>query len=226
MPRESSAVTAVSDFGEIRFLYGPEAPSFYNTGHGTMQVDFLSGVNRVQIGNRTLDLLQYHFHAPSEHSFGGQRAAMEAHLVHRDSLGNLAVIGVMLAADPRAFRNPCLQAGLEFGPDVKSKRVAAPVSCFFRPDPKQRLCPSLEIHPGMLLPEPNQEGKHKYMNYSGSLTTPPCSEGVDWFLLANPLKIPGEQVVEFMTYVGEKRTLSLNSRPVQALNDRVISIGP
>eukprot|EP00271_Cylindrocystis_brebissonii_P010458 TRINITY_DN2664_c0_g1_i1.p1 TRINITY_DN2664_c0_g1~~TRINITY_DN2664_c0_g1_i1.p1 ORF type:complete len:383 (+),score=33.60 TRINITY_DN2664_c0_g1_i1:138-1286(+) len=215
-----------SAWGELRFLYKPESPSFYNTGHGTMQVDFLSAANRLVFGGRPLQLLQYHFHSPSEHSIGGHRSVMEAHLVHRDAEGKLAVIGVMLEVDPMARRNPCLEAALEFAPNDHYSRKSAPKSCFFRPDPQQRVCPSLEVNPAYLLPEIDDTGRHAYMSYPGSLTTPPCSEGVDWFLLAKSLRVPGEQVIEFMQYVGDQKTLMMNSRPIQPLNNRAVSIGP
>ena len=60
------------------------------------------------------------------------------------------------------------------------------------------------------------------MHYSGSLTTPPCSEGVDWFVFTNSIRIPDSQILDFMSFVGEGRTIATNSRPLQPLNKRQV----
>lgn len=229
IPMTPAKLVTTARMGGINFQYKRASPSFMNTGHGTMQVDYPSGSNFVLVGERKLELLQYHFHAPSEHSFDGNRTAMEAHLVHRDEKG-LAVVGVMIEAEATASRNLCLQAALDFAPDEHGAKSPTPTECFPVPNnsPGERqLCFSLEISPASLLPKPDHEdGLHSYVHYEGSLTTPPCSEGVDWFLLTKPIKIPGEQVVEFMTYVGDKQTLAMNSRPPQNLGGRSIYSGP
>ncbi|CAI5472945.1 unnamed protein product [Closterium sp. Yama58-4] len=118
-----SKLTRDNSLGNITFAYKNADASFLNTGHGTMQVNFPSGSNTCAVGGRQLQLLQYHFHAPSEHSFNGVRCPMEAHLVHRDADGKLAVIGVMIEADPRAPRNLCLEAALAFAPSEKKKQM-------------------------------------------------------------------------------------------------------
>eukprot|EP00271_Cylindrocystis_brebissonii_P006120 TRINITY_DN186_c7_g1_i1.p1 TRINITY_DN186_c7_g1~~TRINITY_DN186_c7_g1_i1.p1 ORF type:complete len:488 (-),score=41.08 TRINITY_DN186_c7_g1_i1:760-2223(-) len=223
IPAEPSVMSA---HGDLRFLYKAESPSFYNTGHGTMQVDFPRAQNHLFVDGRPLQLLQYHFHAPSEHSVDGQRAAMEAHLVHRDPDGGLAVIGVMLESAPDAKRNSCLQAALEFAPVEHGKRRSSPASCFFAMDPSAQVCPTLKVDPRCLIPEPDDMGRVAYMNYTGSLTTPPCSEGVRWFVLAKPLEVPSDQILEFMKYLGDGRSLFMNARPIQPLNNRIVARGP
>lgn len=80
--------------GEIIFKYKSSSPIFQNTGHGTMQVNFSKGENRLYINRRELELVQFHFHTPSEHAFDGLRYPMEAHLVHYDlSSRSLAIVG-------------------------------------------------------------------------------------------------------------------------------------
>ncbi|CAI5466114.1 unnamed protein product [Closterium sp. Yama58-4] len=228
-----TAPKIVSDnsIGKLAFGYKRADATFLNTGHGTMQVNFPGGSNTCEIGGRKLELLQYHFHAPSEHSFNGIRTAMEAHLVHRDAEGKLAVVGVMLEADPKAPRNLCLEAALAFSPNEKLKQIAGPVECFEVPavggGKPLKQCLKIQISPEPLLPKPDRaDGAHNYIHYKGSLTTPPCSEGVDWFVLSSPMRIPDAQVVEFMRYVGDRQTLALNSRPRQDLGDRFLVVGP
>lgn len=224
-------LTADNSLGSIQFKYASANASYLNTGHGTMEVRFPSGSNKVEINGRKLELLQFHFHTPSEHSFNGVRTAMEGHLVHRDEEGKLAVIGVMIEGTPKAVRNLPLEAALAFGPREKGAEIGAPVECYEVTSEeekiKTKLCLKIEINPASLLPLPDRpDGTHSYVHYKGSLTTPPCSEGVDWFVLSAPLKVPDAQVVEFMRYVGNRTTLALNSRPRQDLGDRPVYVGP
>eukprot|EP00270_Netrium_digitus_P011195 TRINITY_DN3542_c0_g1_i3.p1 TRINITY_DN3542_c0_g1~~TRINITY_DN3542_c0_g1_i3.p1 ORF type:complete len:380 (+),score=61.46 TRINITY_DN3542_c0_g1_i3:113-1252(+) len=216
-----------NSLGALQFAYASATATYLNTGHGTMQVNFPAGSNFCEIAGRKLELLQYHFHAPSEHSFNGVRSAMEAHLVHRDGEGKLAVIGVMLEADRKAKRNLCLEAALAFAPE-KVDKLYTPAECYTIPAAEEGgrgllKCVKIQITPSRLVPLPDREdGTHSYIHYKGSLTTPPCSEGVDWFVIAQSLKIPDAQVVEFMSYVGERQTLAFNARPAQDLGDRVL----
>ncbi|CAI5949146.1 unnamed protein product [Closterium sp. NIES-65] len=157
-----TAPKIVSDnsIGKLAFGYKRADATFLNTGHGTMQVNFPGGSNTCEIGGRKLELLQYHFHAPSEHSFNGIRTAMEVHLVHRDAEGKLAVVGVMLEADPKAPRNLCLEAALAFSPNEKFKQIAGPVECFEVPavggGKPLKQCLKIQISPEPLLPKPDR----------------------------------------------------------------------
>lgn len=227
-------LTKDNSLGSISFSYGLADASYLNTGHGTMQVNFPPGNNRIQIAGRQLDLLQYHFHAPSEHSFNGIRTAMEAHLVHRDADGKLAVVGILLEADPKAPRNVPLEAGLAFAPFGKGDQTGSPQECFEVPvvgdgsgRSSLKQCVRIQMSPQALLPKGDRpDGSHSYIHYQGSLTTPPCSEGVDWFVLATPLKVRDGQVLEFMRFVGDRQTLAFNSRPRQDLGTRRLVLGP
>ncbi|CAI5984341.1 unnamed protein product [Closterium sp. NIES-65] len=229
-----SKLTRDNSLGNITFAYKNADASFLNTGHGTMQVNFPGGSNTCAVGGRQLQLLQYHFHAPSEHSFNGVRCPMEAHLVHRDADGKLAVIGVMIEADPRAPRNLCLEAALAFAPGEKNKQIASPQECLEvavvgRGGARSALqqCLRVQTSPQPLLPALDRpDASHAYIHYQGSLADPACSDVVDWFVLAAPLKVPDSQVLEFLSFVGDRRTLAFNSRPRQDLGPRRLAVGP
>lgn len=180
-----------------------------NTGHGTMQVSFPKG-NTANIGGKVYDLVQFHFHTPSEHMFDGTRYPMEAHLVHRQrDSGNLAVLGVMLSrgANGRDGRsNPALRLALDTAPKKPGDKVSNGKTTF---DPNQLL-------PRSLL----RQGKLSYVRYAGSLTTPPCSEKVGWYVFTDPLVIADDDVLDFEEYCGGKKGIARNARPVLPLNNR------
>ncbi|CAM6086812.1 unnamed protein product [Calypogeia fissa] len=197
--------------GVLNFVYSPSAVSVKNTGHGTIQVNFGKANNFLRVRGQTLRLLQFHFHAPSEHAFDGLRYPMEAHLVHRDPIsGNIAVVGVMLDASKNAVPNKCLSASLAFVPEEHGLSVDAPIM----------------VSPSLLLPPIRKDGSRGYVHYGGSLTTPPCSEGVEWFVLDTPVKISSSQIVDFMRFSGDGHSLAFNSRPLQPLGERTIFKGP
>ncbi|CAI7854359.1 unnamed protein product [Closterium sp. NIES-54] len=191
-----SKLTKDNSLGNISFAYKNADASFLNTGHGTMQVNFPGGSNTCAVGGRQMQLLQYHFHAPSEHSFNGVRCPMEAHLVHRDADGKLAVIGVMIEADPRAPRNLCLEAALAFAPGEKKKQIEAPQECLEvavvgRGGARSALqqCLRVQTSPQPLLPPTDRpDASHAYIHYQGSLADPACSDVVDWFVLGEWLE--------------------------------------
>ena len=162
----------------------------FNNGH-TIQVNVDAGSAIVYNGIR-YDLLQFHFHAPSEHTLDGQPALMEIHFVHQDpNSGNLAVVGVLLIEGD--------QANAAYAPvfDNLPAEVGEP----------EATGESLALAP--LLPE-----ARTYYTYQGSLTTPPCSEIARWLLLANPVALSAEQIGAFTKiYAG-------NARPTQPLGMR------
>ncbi|CAI5485289.1 unnamed protein product [Closterium sp. Naga37s-1] len=145
--------------------------------------------------------------------------AQRALVQRRDADGKLAVIGVMIEADPRAQRNLGLEAALAFAPGEKNKQIASPQECLEvavvgRGGARSALqqCLRVQTSPQPLLPPAERsDASHAYIHYQGSLADPACSDVVDWFVLAAPLKVPDSQVLEFLSYVGDRRTLAFNS---------------
>lgn len=167
-----------------------QADTIVNNGH-TIQLNFAPG-GRLALGNDSYDLLQVHFHRPSEHLIGGKNFPMEAHFVHRNAAGNLAVVGVLMSAGRRnaAFTRVAATMPGKKGPAVKA-------------DPA--------FNPRKLLP-----GKLGYYRYPGSLTTPPCSETVEWLVLANPITVAADDIAAFA------KLYPMNARPVQQANRRAV----
>lgn len=174
----------------IEFNYKPIAsPEVVNNGH-TIQVNYANG-SYVVIGGKRYDLLQFHFHTPAENLIDGYRAPMSAHLVHKSGDGQLAVVGVKIdvGAD-NAFLAPVWSVM-----PTKLGKAAANAT--------------LDIN--QFLPE-----NKSYYNFSGSLTTPPCSEGVSWNVMKTRVTVSNAQLDAL------KKLFPMNARPVQPLNDRMI----
>ena len=162
-----------------------------NNGH-TIEDDYHGG-GTLTVDGHAYKLAQFHFHSPSEHTIDGKHAPMEMHLVHKDAAGKLAVIGVLIeegAANPELAP---LRKHMPTKPGRRDRRG--------RPVNASRLLPaSLASY-----------------RYSGSLTTPPCSEQVAWFVLQRPIQASKEQIAAF------RKVISGNNRPTQPLNGRTIT---
>jgi carbonic anhydrase len=171
--------------------YGIVPLRISNNGHA-IQVDCAPG-NTMQFGDCTYELVQFHFHRPSEHLVAGRSYALELHLVHRAADGALAVIGVML--DPGAPSSA-------YDP-VWEHLPAQPGDSL--------LLPEVQVDLAALLPT-----DCACYAYLGSLTTPPGSEGVQWFIYTQPMTLTPAQIAAFeRLYLG-------NNRPVQPLNGRAV----
>lgn len=169
----------------------PKKPDMIvNNGH-TIQVNADPG-NSLTVGSSKYELLQYHFHHPSEHLIGGKAYAMEVHFVHREASGNLAVVGALMSAGKAnaAFNKVVAAMPGKEGPAVKMATA---------PDPNQML--------------PASRG---YYRYSGSLTTPPCSEVVNWLVLRDPIQVARPDIDAFA------KLFPMNARPVQKDNRRFV----
>lgn len=177
----------------IAFDYRPTAFRVIDNGH-TVQVNVDAG-NGITVSGRRYELVQFHFHRPSEERINGRQFDMSAHLVHKDPEGRLAVVAVLLNAGPA---NPVVQQVWNNLPLEKSLEQAA-----MQPIDLNRLLP---------------EARH-YYTYMGSLTTPPCSEGVLWLVMKQPAGVSREQVQVF------SRLYPMNARPVQAASGRLIKDG-
>ncbi len=167
------------------------AKDIVNNGH-TVQVNFKQG-NMLVLDSAPYQMKQVHFHAPSENTINGKSYPLEAHFVHADAKGNLTVIGVM-------FKEGKDNPGLEKLWSQLPSKEGEPIML------KNRVIPS------ELIPE-----NRAYYRFSGSLTTPPCSEGVRWLLMKTPMTASKAQIEAF-----EHAVKHHNNRPLQALNGRVI----
>jgi carbonic anhydrase len=177
----------------IEFDYKPAAFAVIDNGH-TVQVNVERG-SSLAIGGRRYDLLQFHFHRPSEERINGRQFDMVAHLVHKDPEGRLAVVAVLLE---KGGAQPVIQQVWNNLPLEKNE--------------EQRARGSIDLN--RLLPE-----DRRYYTYMGSLTTPPCSEGVLWMVMKQPVPVAPEQVGVF------SRLYPMNARPVQPTSGRMIKEG-
>jgi len=189
----------------FKFNYKYPGAAIVNTGKG-IQVNYEPG-NYVTLGDRKMQLLQFHFHTPSEHTREGKHSQMEVHLVHRDVVSqNLCVLGALLTTKKQGAgaSDGCsgLDMALKEAPETPNKLMEK------------------EMPVDLLSFLPSDKG---YYSYKGSLTTPPCSEGVDWFVFAEPVKISAQQALEFQEMVGQNTSLSFNYRPTQPLGERQLT---
>jgi len=187
----SITITEKSDLASINFHYYATPLKIVNNGH-TIQINYGSG-SSIMIGNKKYDLLQFHFHNPSEHKLNGVSYPMEVHFVHRGADGKLAVVGVFMKEGK----------GNEF---IHTLWDNLP-----KEEGKENAVTALKINAKDLLPS-----NATYYNYPGSLTTPPCSEIVNWFVLKTPIEVSGAQLDKFASIF--KRS----ARPVQPLHGRVV----
>lgn len=176
----------------IDFDYKPAPLRIIDNGH-TIQINYEPG-SFISVGGHRYELLQFHFHRPSEEEINGRRFAMVAHLVHRDAEGKLAVVAVLLSG---GNANPLIEKLWSNLPQEKNK---------------ESVVPSVEINPSALLPQ-----SKAYYTFAGSLTTPPCSEGVTWLVMRNATSVAASQVARFA------ELYPMNARPVQPLNGRRVA---
>ena len=182
--------TLKTDLPALDFHYGSVAPVLVNNGH-TIQVNFPAG-QTLKIADQTYELLQFHFHTPSEETVAGKHAAMVAHFVHRNAAGELGVVGVLLE------------------PGKTNAAFDGIFSHLPRPGEKITV-DDMTLDLAALLP-----ADKGYYAYEGSLTTPPCSQGVRWMVLKTPVKLGADQIKAF------RRLFNANARPVQPLNGRIV----
>jgi len=175
----------------LRGIQKLTAKEILNNGH-TIQANFREG-NMLVVDDMNFKMKQVHFHAPSENTIHGKSFPLEAHFVHADSKGNLAVIGVM-------FKEGKANPGLEKLWAQMPKEAGEPMPL------------KAKVSASEMMPD-----SRDYYRFSGSLTTPPCSEGVRWLMLKAPITASKEQIQAF-----EEVMKHHNNRPVQPLNGRVV----
>jgi carbonic anhydrase len=191
-PVDFADVMEVEGLPEPEVDYGEAPKEFVNKGYA-IQVNYPSG-NTMSVGDETYGLLQMHFHTPSEHTVGGEQHAAEAHFVHANEDGDLAVLGVFVK---EGEKNEQLAALMQDVPGSKGESVSLEGSEFSSVD---------------FLPETRSA-----FRYNGSLTTPPCSEGVRFNILTEPVSASAGQIEALRGAVGTD-----NARPVQPMNARSV----
>lgn len=197
---------------DLSFDYGSMAKEFVNNGHA-VQANYAAGSSlaenyhshapyrahvtyapgaAMRHGSGSFELKQFHFHSPSEHQWQGENAAAEIHFVHADAQGNLAVVAV---------------------PVKSGAENAAIAQLFARLPGEEGQKNAVEgFNAKELLPR-----THEYFYYSGSLTTPPCSEGVRWIVMKHAIAMSDAQIEALRKAIG-----FANNRPVQPLNGRAV----
>ena len=178
------------DLEQIAFDYHPSSFNVQDNGH-TVQVT-MGGGNFLNVGNRMYELVQFHFHRPSEERINGKGFEMVVHLVHKDGEGRLAVLALLLE---RGKPQPAIQTVWNNLPLEKGDITS----------------PSIVLDPNDLLPQ-----RRDYFTFMGSLTTPPCTENVLWLVMKEPVQASPAQMALF------SRLYPLNSRPIQPASGRIV----
>lgn len=178
-----------ADLPELSLDYNAGLLNVVNTGHAIQ--DQVKPGNYVTLSGRKFELAQFHFHSPSEHTVAGRSYPMEVHFVHQDDAGNLLVVGLLVE---EGEHNPVLDQ-----------------------------LPAFRMRDGQAIREAQVDfeklltDRSNYYSYNGSLTTPPCSEGVRWIVLKVPVVASREQIGHYLELLGFD-----NNRPVQPRNARTI----
>jgi carbonic anhydrase len=181
-----------ADLPGLQFNYNSAPLNIIDNGH-TIQVNYAPG-STLTVGDKTYMLKQFHFHHPSEEHINGHGYDMVAHLVHADDQGHLAVVGILIK---KGSSNALIDSVWKNIPSQKEKAVDVP---------------GASVNAKDLLPS-----DHAYYTFTGSLTTPPCSEGVTWFVMKEQLALSPEQIAAFA------KIYPLNARPIQPLNGRELT---
>jgi carbonic anhydrase len=192
--KSASSVGIKTDYkpASLRVVHTSHMSDVVNTGH-TIQVNFVNG-DTLTIGQDVYILQQFHFHDPSEHTVNGKHFPMEIHFVHTSAAKKLAVVSVLVEQGKanKAFEPIWLHLPKQKGLEAHLENVAIDVN--------------------KLLPR-----RKAAYRYEGSLTTPPCTEGVTWIVMKQRVQLSAEQIEAF------RSILDGNNRPVQQLNERVVS---
>ena len=178
--------------GEFDVLTQAGVIGALDNGH-TIQVNSKTG-EKLTVGGKSYALVQFHFHAPSEHTVDGRYFPMEMHFVHQAEDGALAVVGVLIEEGAANAGIGSLWAQLAATPGARAT---------------VRIPPEFAHH---IFPE----AAKGVFQYSGSLTTPPCSEGVKWYVWRAPIQFSRDQIAAFTANYDH------NNRPVQPINDRTL----
>jgi carbonic anhydrase len=180
-----------SDLPRLEFDYKPSPLHIIDNGH-TIQINYAPG-SFVSVGGKKYELKQFHFHRPSEEEINGKRYAMTLHLVNVGAQGKIAVVAVLLE---KGRNDPLIHELWSHLPKEEGKEV---------------ILNDVQIDAARFLP-----ADRGYYTYDGSLTTPPCTQGVTWFILKHPMSVSEGEIQQFA------KEYKNNARPVQPLYERVV----
>jgi len=190
-PIDIAEAVANPALGPLAAKYRHSPAVLVNNGH-SIQVNCERG-SSLTVDGRAYELLQFHFHSPSEHTIEGAPFDMEAHFVHQDAQGNFAVIGIMMTEGAEHLMLAT------FWDRIPTTRTTL--------DTDIRIC-AHDLFPA----------DWRYYAYDGSLTTPPCTEDVKWFIMKEPVEVSREQIDRFVKLIGP------NARPICPLNGRIVEM--
>lgn len=179
------------DLPPIQFDYKPSPLDIIDNGH-TIMINYAPG-SFISVGGKQYELKQFHFHRPSEEKINGKAYEMTVHLVHADQQGKLAVVAVLLQ---KGEDNSLVR---ELWGDLPKEKD------------KEEHLNNVQIDLAKLLP-----ADRGYYTFDGSLTTPPCSEGVTWYVLKHPVTVTAAEIEQF------SKLYRVNARPTQPLYDRLV----
>ncbi|MDN4493475.1 carbonic anhydrase [Ureibacillus aquaedulcis] len=175
---------------QISLNYDQAIFTVENIGH-TIEANSTTLENSLLINDKEYKLTGIHFHSPSEHQLNGQYFDMEAHLYHKSEEGEMAIIGLFIESGEENLVLAEMWDEIPTDGDEAAKILKNPVDL------------------QLLLPE--QKSVYQYM---GSITAPPCTEGVNWFILEQPIEMSDDQINRFSSIFLQ------NNRPIQELNGR------
>jgi carbonic anhydrase len=178
------------DLPSLLFNYKPSPVRIIDNDH-TIQVNYAPG-SFVTVSGKQYELVRIEFHKPSEIKVSGKDHEMGIHLIHQDKEGKLAVVAVFVDPGKESAVIKTLWSNLPQAKDKENVVDAAKINAF-------ELLPS---------------GDKGYYSFPGSLTTPPCTENVAWFVVKTPIQLSNDQIARFA------KLYPMNARPVQPLNDR------
>lgn len=180
-----------ADLPPLQMDYKPSPLHIIDNGH-TVMINYAPG-SFLRVGDKQYELKQFHFHRPSEELIDGQSYDMSLHLVHADRQGNLAVVAILLQS---GTENALVQ---ELWSDLPKEKE------------QEEDLDNVQINVKALLPS-----DLRYYTFPGSLTTPPCTENVTWFVLAQPVTVSAAEIQRF------EKLYRHNARPTEPLFDRVV----
>ena len=188
---ETPALKTQFPRAELRIAHHEHIADGINNGH-TIQINYAGG-DTLAIGDAAYQLAQYHFHGPSEHTVAGKHFPMEMHFVHKSAGGQLAVVAVLIGEGAHNAAFEPVWANLPSAKGVETHY------------------PAVKVDVDALLPTARTSYR-----YDGSLTTPPCSEGVKWIVMTTPIELSKDQIGAFTSLIHD------NNRPLQPLNGRTV----